>query len=69
MRSAIDREKTFGLVTDIALASGVILAGVGVYLLLSGGKEPSPTAAALANAPLRATARPGGGGLEVVGSF
>ncbi|CAN5711996.1 hypothetical protein BH11MYX4_BH11MYX4_08130 [soil metagenome] len=69
VRSAIDREKTFGLVTDIALASGLILAGVGVYLLVSGGKEPSAKAQAIVNAPVRATARPGGGGLEVVGSF
>lgn len=38
--SAIDRDKTFGLVTDIALVSGVVLGGVGVYLLLSGSRRP-----------------------------
>ena len=70
VRSAIDREKTFGLVTDIAFASGILLAGVGVYLLVSGGE--SAKVRALANSPLRMArvARvPGGGGLEVVGSF
>ncbi len=68
--SAIDREKTFGLVTDITLASGIVLAGVGVFLLLSGGgKEASARAQAIVNGPVRATAGPGGGGLQVVGSF
>ena len=66
--SAIDREKTFGLVADITLASGIVLAGVGTFLLLSGGKE-SAKAQAIVNGPVRATAGPGGGGLQVVGSF
>jgi tetratricopeptide (TPR) repeat protein len=66
--SAIDREKTFGLVTDIALASGIVLAGVGVYMLVSGGRD-SAKVRALANSPVRVAGRPGGGGLEVVGSF
>ncbi|MBX3192384.1 MAG: tetratricopeptide repeat protein, partial [Labilithrix sp.] len=34
-RSALDREKTFGLVTDITLASGIVATGVGIYLLLT----------------------------------
>ncbi len=68
--SAIDREKTFGIVTDITLASGIVLAGVGVFLLLSGGgKEASARAQAIVNGPVRATAGPGGGGLQVVGAF
>jgi hypothetical protein len=66
--SAIDREKTFGLVTDIALASGIVLAGIGVYLLVSGGGD-SAKVRALANSPVRVAGAPGGGGLEVVGSF
>ncbi len=66
--SAIDREKTFGLIADITVASGIVLAGVGAYLLLSGGKE-SARAQAIVNGPVRATAGPGGGGLQLVGSF
>ena len=37
--SAIDRDKTFGLVTDIALVSGIALGAAGVYFLLSGHDE------------------------------
>jgi tetratricopeptide (TPR) repeat protein len=33
--SAIDREKTFGLVADIGMLSGLVLAGVGTYLVLT----------------------------------
>lgn len=33
--SAIDREKTFGLVADIGMLSGLVLAGVGTYFLLT----------------------------------
>jgi tetratricopeptide (TPR) repeat protein len=33
--SAIDREKTFGLVADIGMVSGLVLAGVGTYLVLT----------------------------------
>lgn len=32
-QDASDRDKTFGLVTDIALVSGIVLAGVGAYFL------------------------------------
>lgn len=38
--SALDREKTFGLVADIGMASGLVLAGVGVYLLVTSKQEP-----------------------------
>lgn len=33
--SAIDREKTFSLVADIGMLSGLVLAGVGTYFLLT----------------------------------
>lgn len=72
VRDAIDREKTFGLVTDIALASGIVLAGVGIYLLVSShGDEAKVRAAAnaAAHVPVRVVGRPGGGGLELVGAF
>ena len=66
-RSALDREKTFGLVADISLVSGIVLGGAGLYLLLSSGKAPDR--AAVPSAPVRVVGRPGGGGIEVVGSF
>jgi tetratricopeptide (TPR) repeat protein len=68
VRSALDREKTFGLVTDIALASGIVLAGVGIYLLVSSGGDEAKVKA-LSSSPVRVVGRPGGGGLEVVGAF
>ncbi len=61
--SAIDRDKTFGLVTDIALVSGVVLGAAGAYLLLAGDDE-KPRARAV-----RVEARPAGAGVEVVGTF
>lgn len=72
-RSAIDRDKTFGLVTDIALASGIVLAGVGIYLLVT-SREARPAyvqekVRALTSAPVRVVGRPGGGGVELVGAF
>jgi tetratricopeptide (TPR) repeat protein len=69
VRSAIDREKTFGLVTDIALASGIVLAGVGIYMLVSGPSSNDARLRALANAPVRVVGRAGGGGVELVGAF
>lgn len=68
VRSALDREKAFGLVTDIALASGIVLAGVGIYLLVSSGGDEAKVKA-LTSSPVRVVGRPGGGGLEVVGAF
>lgn len=68
VRSAIDREKTFALVTDIALASGIVLAGVGIYLLVSQRGDEGKLRAA-ANSPVRVVGRPGGGGVEIVGAF
>lgn len=68
VRSAIDREKTFGLVTDIALASGIVLAGVGIYLLVTSHPDEAKVRA-LTNSPVRVTGRPGGGGVELVGAF
>jgi tetratricopeptide (TPR) repeat protein len=38
--SALDREKTFGLVADIGMVSGLVLAGVGTYLLITSKPEP-----------------------------
>ncbi|MDB4942753.1 MAG: Tetratricopeptide 4 [Labilithrix sp.] len=65
--SAIDKEKTFSLVTDISLASGIVLAGVGVYLLVSGGDTHK--AHAVMNAPVHLAGGPGQGGMSLVGSF
>lgn len=73
---AIDRDKTFGLVTDIALVSGVVLGGLGAYLLLTGGEKASAKVGSSADArPAKRThttrieARPAGAGVLVVGTF
>ncbi len=52
-RSALDREKTFGIVADVSVLAGLIAGGVGAYLLLG------------PNAEVHATAR----GIDFVGSF
>jgi hypothetical protein len=66
VKDALDRDKRFSLYTDIALGTGVALAGAGIFLLLSGSdstdKTPDETRAAL-------LPRPGGGTLEVGGRF
>lgn len=68
---ALDREKTFGLVADIGMVSGVVLGAVGVYLLLKPSAEPKVDvkAAARATGPLRLVGGPSGGGVHLVGSF
>jgi tetratricopeptide (TPR) repeat protein len=55
--SAIDREKTFGLVADIGMLGGLALAGVGTYFLLTNKSEPA----------VKVGIRPGG--VIVGGSF
>lgn len=69
--SAIDRDKTFGLVTDIALVSGVVLGAAGVYFLLTGDDDKASVKVGnggRARAP-RIEARPAGAGVQVVGTF
>lgn len=58
--SAVDRDKTFGLVTDITLVAGVVLGGVGAYFLLSGKKTDDHVKVGVA---------PTGRGAALVGSF
>ena len=72
--SAIDRDKTFGLVTDIALVSGVVLGAAGVYFLLSGDDDDKASVKVGSSARAgthrpRLEARPAGAGVEVVGTF
>jgi len=75
--AAIDREKTFGLVTDIALVSGLALGGLGAYLLLAGGDRASAKVNVGSSARRPSTrahitkieARPAGAGFVVVGTF
>lgn len=55
--SAISHDKTFSVVTDIALISGVVLGGVGAYFLFTAGKSSS--------VGVTATGR----GASVVGTF
>ncbi|MCW5831730.1 MAG: tetratricopeptide repeat protein [Labilithrix sp.] len=82
-QSAIDRDKTFGLVTDIALVSGVILGGAGLYFLLAGDGDDKASVKVGGGARRPAGARDGnsmrdklielgktkGFGVEVVGTF
>ncbi|MBX3220116.1 MAG: tetratricopeptide repeat protein [Labilithrix sp.] len=84
-QSAIDRDKTFGLVTDIALVSGVVLGGVGLYFLIAGdgddkasvkvgGRSSRGASAGVGEATtksrgVRVEARPAGAGVEIVGTF
>jgi hypothetical protein len=42
-RSALDREKAFGLVADVGIASGLLLGGIGTYLFVT----RSPASAAV----------------------
>ena len=62
-RSALDREKTFGIIADVGMGVGLIAAGVGTWLLLSG--KP----AASSNVYVGARPTPGGGGIDVGGRF
>jgi tetratricopeptide (TPR) repeat protein len=62
--SALDRDYTFGLLTDIAAVSGVVLGGVGLYLLLT-HKEEKP----YVYVGKKAVVRPAGAGVELVGTF
>lgn len=82
-QSAIDRDKTFGLVTDIALVSGVVLGGAGLYFLLAGSGDDDASVKVGGGARrtdgaregksngrgVRVEARPAGAGVEIVGTF
>ena len=65
--SSIDKEKTFGIVADVAFASGIVLVGIGVYLFVTSG-DPSKAKGYL-NAPVKLAGGPTPGGLSFVGSF
>lgn len=62
-RSALDREKTFGIIADVGMGVGLIAAGIGTWLLLS------DKSAASSKVYLGARPTPGGGGIDVGGSF
>jgi tetratricopeptide (TPR) repeat protein len=66
---ALDREKTFGLVADIGMASGIVLGAVGVYFLLKPSAEPKVDVKAASTARPSLYAGPEGGGVRVGGSF
>lgn len=59
--SALDREKTFGLVADIGILSGLVVGGIGIYLLVT--HKPFEPKASVGST--RFVPRAGGGGLEV----
>ena len=60
---ALDREKTFGLVADIGILSGLIVGGIGIYLLVT--HKPFEPKASVGQPTPRFVPRPGGGGVEV----
>jgi tetratricopeptide (TPR) repeat protein len=64
--AAIDRDRTFSLVTDVSLASGLVLGAIGVYLLL---KPREAADSARVTVPVRVVGRPGGGGVDLGFSF
>jgi tetratricopeptide (TPR) repeat protein len=70
--AAISRDRNYSLVADIGFGVGIVAAGVGAYLVLTSnsGKEDkgSRTSTGFTSA-LGATARPGGGELDLVGRF
>jgi tetratricopeptide (TPR) repeat protein len=68
-KSALDREKTFGLITDISLLSGLVITGIGFYLFLAGPSGPEVRAKAAKAGSVRVTGGPGLAGVGVVGSF
>ncbi len=64
-KDALDRDKTYSLLTDVSFGIGLVSAGVGTYLLLSGDKEkPSE-----ARWDVRGSAHSHGGEVRVVGAF
>lgn len=63
-RSSLDKEQTFALVTDIAVVSGVVLAGVGVFTLLRSSGN-----ARAASSGMTAVGRARVGGFEIAGTF
>lgn len=67
-RGALTRDKTFGVVADLGILTGLVIGGVGAYLLVT--NRPPDAAVRVGRAPrVRIDARPGGGGIDVVGAF
>lgn len=67
--AAIDRDKTFGLVADIALVTGAVIGAAGLYLLLAGDDDIASAKVGSGARPTRVEARPAGAGIEIVGTF
>ncbi len=41
-QDSLDKERNYGIIADVAIGAGVVVAGVGVVLLLTGAKETRP---------------------------
>jgi hypothetical protein len=69
--AAIDRERTLGVVTDVAIGSGVVLAGVGLYWLLTRNGSADAKSARAPSSPsaIHVVGRAAGGGIEFGGTF
>lgn len=65
-KDALDRDKTYSLLTDVSLGIGLVSAGVGTYLLLSGDNREKPTEARF---DVRGGVSRQGGEVRIVGSF
>ena len=66
-RSALSREKTFGVVADVCVLAGLVAGGAGAYLLLAkpAGGDAGAAAGAGAGVRVRVTTK----GIDVVGRF
>jgi tetratricopeptide (TPR) repeat protein len=60
-RSALDKEKTFGIVADVGIIAGLVLGGVGAWFLLRPESSTSPR--------VQVNAQRAGAGVNVVGAF
>lgn len=61
-RSALDRETTFGIVADVGIVTGLVLGGIGTYMLLT-DKPAEP------KVKVGVRSLPGGGGIQLGGAF
>jgi tetratricopeptide (TPR) repeat protein len=66
---ALSREKTFGIIADVGMLSGLVLGGVGTYLFVTRDKGESPVRVNAGRAAVRVSGKPGGAEVEVVGAF
>ncbi len=67
-RAAIDRDKTFSIVTDVALLSGIVTVALGVYALASARRGDAARKASSAQ-PWHVVGKANQGGVTFAGAF